>query len=208
VQNIREFVVNADNPRSIAARARQKRWQRLLREFPDLTEMNVVDLGGRPRAWRAAPVQPKHVLCVNVEGLEGDGRIECIRGDACTIDGIGTFDLVYSNSTIEHVGGHFRCHQFADTTRRLASKYWVQTPYRYFPIEPHYVFPLVQHLPPPLRGRIGQMWSPSWVRNDPEDVLSIELLSKTALKLYFPEATIISERVVGVPKSLVAIHNA
>ena len=41
---------------------------------------------------------------------------------------------------LEHVGAHSQRQQLADNVHDLADRYWVQTPYRYFPIEPHWVF--------------------------------------------------------------------
>jgi len=48
-----------------------------------------------------------------------------------------SFDAVYSNSTIEHVGDESRQALFAAAVRRLAPAYWVQTPSSHFPIEIH-----------------------------------------------------------------------
>lgn len=63
------------------------------------------------------------------------------------------FDLVYSNSVIEHVGGHARSCDFAGMVKTLARRHWgVQTPYRYFSIEPHWLFPGLQFLPQSARA--------------------------------------------------------
>jgi len=49
----------------------------------------------------------------------------------------GEFDLVFSNSVIEHVGDFERMRQFVHEARRVAKSYWIQTPSKWFPIEPH-----------------------------------------------------------------------
>ena len=36
--------------------------------------------------------------------------------------------------------------------RELAQLHWVQTPYRYFPVEPHFLFPGFQFLPLTVRA--------------------------------------------------------
>jgi ubiquinone/menaquinone biosynthesis C-methylase UbiE len=51
------------------------------------------------------------------------------------------FDIVFSNSTIEHVGSIDDQRAMAREIVRVGRKYYVQTPNRYFPIEPHFVFP-------------------------------------------------------------------
>jgi len=49
-----------------------------------------------------------------------------------------SFDWVFSNAVIEHVGGLDRQELFASESRRVARKgYFVATPNRRFPIEPH-----------------------------------------------------------------------
>jgi hypothetical protein len=85
------------------------------------------------------------VVIVNLKPQPSDvDWISTLVGDACALPRRVTdqrFDLVYSNSVIEHVGGHARREAFAAAVRNAADRYWVQTPYRYFAIEPHWLFP-------------------------------------------------------------------
>jgi hypothetical protein len=198
------LLVNEDNESSLASRARRRRWEELILHFPDLSKMTVVDLGGRPSAWSGSPVMPRSIVYVNTEPIQTEPEEQVITADACTVDGIGHFDLVYSNSTIEHVGGHERCLEFAASVRRLGDSYWVQTPYRYFPVEPHMVFPFAQFLPTAAQVSVCRHWKPSDVAPDPQEIMSIDLLGITELQAYFPEATIVKERFAGLVKSLVA----
>jgi hypothetical protein len=94
---------------------------------------------------------------VNLDARAGDGNlgIRCVVADACTYDE-PTVDLVVSNSLIEHVGGVGPRRQLAETIRGLAPQYWVQTPYRYFPLEPHWMFPGMQFLPLNVRARLAR----------------------------------------------------
>jgi hypothetical protein len=68
------------------------------------------------------------------------------------------FDLIYSNSVIEHVGGHWRRERYAETVHHFADHHWIQTPYRYFPVEPHWLFPFFQHLPISVKATITARW--------------------------------------------------
>ena len=80
----------------------------------------------------------------------GEGWLHNVLGDACDLPSAlrgQRFDLVFSNSVIEHVGGHSRRAAFADSVHALSDHHWVQTPYRYFPLEPHFLFPGFQFLP-------------------------------------------------------------
>ena len=177
--------------------------------------MSVLDLGGTAAAWRLAPLQPARLVLLNVEEPGTVGEAESVIGDACDPPASVTrqhFDLVFSNSLVEHVGGHWRRERFAAVARTLAEHYWVQTPYRYFPLEPHYVGPLFQFLPLGLRGRLIASWplgSLATVK-DPEACLAqaqqTELLSRTEMRRYFPDAALLDERVLGMAKSLIAVR--
>ncbi|MFG2022756.1 SAM-dependent methyltransferase [Streptomyces sp. NPDC048825] len=161
-------IADPTRPGSLAHSARAKRWDELLRGFPDLAEMHILDLGGTPAAWSAAPVRPAHVVTVNLDPYtarhaDAEAGITPVVADACGLSlpahvATKRFDLVYSNSVLEHVGGHYRRQQFADTVHAHADHHWVQTPYRYFPVEPHWLFPGIQWLPFRARVAISQYW--------------------------------------------------
>jgi hypothetical protein len=206
-------IANPYSGHSVSSRARAKRWDEVLRRFPNLADMRVVDLGGDIRHWESCPVRPRKIVFVNLYPQpEADGH-RVIVADACTVPSELTgdrFDLAYSNSVIEHVGGHERRTAFADVTRRLGERYWVQTPYRYFPVEPHWLFPGLQFLPTAIRVRVTERWPlghrQATGRDATENVLSVELLGRTELRHYFPDADIWTESLAGLPKSLVAVR--
>ncbi|PRY32052.1 hypothetical protein CLV70_102263 [Pseudosporangium ferrugineum] len=197
-------------------RARRAGW--LAEQFPDLAEMSVIDLGGRVSSWAGAPVRPKHVHVVNLERESGDvpSWAEVDHGDACDLPEAirgRRYDLVYSNSVIEHVGGHERRLRLAEAVHALADSHWVQTPYRYFPIEPHWVAPGMQFLPAAARTTMAHRWPLVHSRADDragalESVLWVELLDRTQMRYYFPDSTLRAERFAGLTKSLIAVRAA
>jgi hypothetical protein len=213
-QSLRTRFVDA--PGSWGAKRRSRRWNWLVETFPDLDQMSVIDLGGSLESWVRAPVRPKHLHVVNLEEQPGDvpDWAEVDYADACELPGSirsRRYDLAFSNSVIEHVGGHERRMRFADAVRGLADGYWVQTPYRYFPVEPHWVAPGAQHLPVALRMRLVQRWPLLHSRPDNRaDALRIvfgtELLDRTQTRYYFPDGIVVGERVMGLTKSLIAIR--
>jgi hypothetical protein len=174
--------------------------------------MTVLDLGGKAETWRRATNRPQHVVLVNLEpsDRQGEDWIEHIHGDSCDLPTPArrSYDLVYSNSVLEHVGGHRRRREFATTVASSARLYWIQTPYRYFPIEPHWLFPGMQFLPVNARALIASKWplahSHPPRREAIEEVLSTDLVSKTELVELFPDGEIRFERVFGLPKSMIA----
>lgn len=188
-----------------------------LRSFPDLQEMRVLDLGGYANGWRHITPRPRQVVTVNLDRDDGEPNpgVEVVQGDACAPPGWlleEKFDLVYSNSLIEHVGGHARRRQLGEVVRALAPAHWVQTPYRYFPLEAHYLFPGFQFLPLRARAELAHRWPVSTLRSTPAsavgDVLNIEFLSRTEMRYYFPTSAIVSERFLGLTKSLIAFSPA
>jgi hypothetical protein len=215
---------------SISERVRQGRWAELFRRFPDLADMRVVDLGGTTWDWtigfcRAAqklttrPLPPKEVLVVNLDDTalsHAAPWMDTLVADVCELpeDVLSTgFDLVFSNSLIEHVGGHWRRKQMARSVHLLADHHWVQTPSRYFPVEPHWMFPGFQFLPVSMRAAISPRWplSPGQFREQSrqealDGVLGIELVSATEMRQLFPSSEIHHERVAGLTKSIVAVR--
>lgn len=140
-----DWIWDPQDDRSISTQMRSHRWALLGRTFPDLSEMRVLDLGGTADSWRLAPVRPKQLILLN--SAPQDPGVEwttTVVGDACDLPASLAsehFDLIYSNSVIEHVGGHWRRERFAEVVHDVAEHHWVQTPYRYFPVEPHWLFP-------------------------------------------------------------------
>jgi hypothetical protein len=184
-------------------------------EFPGIDSMSVIDLGGTVEAWLRAPLRPASVHVINLEPQpeEMADWIRADQADACDLpDRIagGGYDLVFSNSVIEHVGGHSQRIRFAEAVHKLADRHWVQTPYRYFPVEPHWLFPGFQFLPVTARAGLSQRWpfahSPSHDRQSGlRAVMAVELLSRTEFAFYFPHSVIRYEHMLGAVKSLIAI---
>ena len=202
------------NPRSLAGRARERRWQVLQQRFPTVSSMRVLDLGGWLSSWRSVSGRPAEVVSLNLNEQEDEpgswGR--AVVGDACSPPDwlLGeSFDLVYSNSLIEHVGGHQRCLALAEVVHAAAPHHWVQTPYRYFPVEPHWLCPGLQYLPVAARARVASSWPLGFMSSTEatsvEDVLAVSLLSITEMKHYFPRSEVIRDTWLGATKSIVAV---
>ncbi|NYD34552.1 class I SAM-dependent methyltransferase [Actinomycetospora corticicola] len=173
--------------------------------------MSVLDLGGTIEYWESAPVKPNDLTIVNLLPAR-DGQMQ---GDACDPPSAvlnRRFDLIVSNSVLEHVGGHYRRQQLAEVVRNNGDRHWVQTPYRYFPVEPHWLFPGLQFLPFAARVKVTQNWPMGHMQERDEYgavelVHEVELVSRRQMSSYFPESTVWFERFAGLPKSLVAFKD-
>jgi len=114
---------------------------------------------------------------------------------------------------LEHVGGYERRRRMAEAIRELAPEYWVQTPYRYFPVEPHWVAPAMQFLPVPARVVVARKWPLAYTPGKSYEaamrqVLTTELIGRAELRYLFPDAGIRNERLLGLTKSLIAIRKS
>jgi hypothetical protein len=214
---------------SLSYRFRSRR-DRLLREFMlaakprDAKVCRVVDLGGGSAYWERVGLEwlkenGFSVTCINYNAQEltrdsgEQGQITLAVGDACNLSEYadGSFDIVHSNSVIEHVGGWKRMAAFAREVRRLAPSYYLQTPNFWFPADPHFFrVPMIHWLPPAARAgvhmRIKAGWAPR-VRDLDEGMSLAEsdnMLSAGQMRYLFPDAEIQYERVAFLPKSIIA----
>jgi SAM-dependent methyltransferase len=113
------------------------------------------------------------------------------------------FPVVFSSSVVEHVPPEAQ-QAFADEIRRVGQRYFVQTPNRWFPVEPHYQLPLFQFLPRRIRMALNRRFSLGWQPKGEWE--EITLLTARDLRRLFPDAEIHRERVLGLTKSLMAVR--
>lgn len=205
------------NPNSLASRLRaerNKRFRSLISSLP--RPLTVLDVGGTETVWETIGFanQPDiQITLINIEPSETSyNNISSIVGDARDMRQFSEhqFDVAYSNSVIEHVGNLADTQRMAREVRRVGKHYFVQTPNRYFPIEPHFVFPFFQFLPRTVQIALVQNFNLGWVGRNPERkyaeraVDTIRLLSWNEMHGLFPDAKIEKERLLGLTKSIIA----
>lgn len=176
-------------------------------------DRRVLDVGGYPFNWSLIPAKPQlfyvnlHEFAIqknNEQLILADGRFLPFKNES--------IDIVYSNSVIEHLGNFESQHLFATECKRVGKSYYVQTPNRSFPIEPHLITPFIHWLPRDVQKRLlryytiwGLVAKPSRQERD-QFMNTICLLSEKELRELFPDAEIWYERVVGLKKSLMAVR--
>jgi hypothetical protein len=188
---------------------------RRMRQFAELFDLvpstRVIDVGGDEHNWLLLAPAPD-VLLVNLRSPSGQ-RFATASGDGRHLAyGDRSFDIAYSNSVIEHVGSEADQRAFADEIRRVGTRYYVQTPNRWFLVEPHLIA-IGLHLLPPAVARRLVRWLSVWGWVDQPDqaqidalLASIRLLDKRSLQALFPDAEILEERFLGLTKSLIAVR--
>ena len=218
--------------RAVARRSRQKRAALFTRILAPSAETRILDLGGG-RGLHIASHYPQlrnvWIADSDREALEDAERRFGFR--TLLLDGNErlpvadkAFDIVFCSSVIEHITGpkekatqlfkrdgrRFAAlafdyqKRFAEEIRRAGRSYFVQTPYRYFPIEVHSWLPFAGFLPTPwqwvLIRTIGRFWRP--MREQPDWAL----LTEKQMRELFPDAELHREKALFFTKSLIAIR--
>jgi hypothetical protein len=201
---------------------RKRRFQKFLDVVkPTLTD-TLLDVGGYPKFWTQYPPCVSRIDSLNLDEQSFDRaqfpqyNINCLAGDGCAMSmENGSYDIVFSNSVIEHVGDWERQQQFARELRRVGSRLWVQTPAFACPIEPHFLAPFVHWLPVSIRRRVLRYLTPwGWLEKPDQAAVdrtidSTRLLTKSQMKSLFPDCQILTERLFWLfPKSYVAVRQS
>lgn len=180
----------------------------------------VLDLGGGAFFWDLAlseglPVPEVTVLNIRPAGSQARHYLTWILGDARQTNFEDqSFDVVFSNSLVEHLGNWESQIQFANEVRRLAPRYFVQTPDRHFPVEPHLITPFIHWFSRSMQRRMirnfsvwGLLTRPS--RSTCEELWKeLALLSAKQMKILFPDSRLVVEHFLALPKSILAIRTA
>ena len=193
----------------VATRARKKRVQMFIASIALNPHDRVLDLGGSVDTWAMIDI-PLNVTILNLPGhthrkSAARHNISYVEGDACDVKEFsrGDFDVIFSNSVIEHVGPKDRQLAFAQQVLKFETRYWIQTPAIWFPIEAHCGMPFWWFYPQSWRQHFIRKWRddlPDWT----EMVEHTRCLKHGDLVAMFPEAKITTERLLGIPKSYIA----
>ncbi|MGL5942317.1 MAG: methyltransferase domain-containing protein [Waterburya sp.] len=219
---LRKWLIKMSTPEdksSLSAQLRSKRFALFKKLLPSASyPLKILDVGGREIIWaREGFCDPNTIdkfqitiLNINEEKTTSPNIISVV-GDAKNMSQFADdeFDIVFSNSVIEHVGDYDYQMQMAKEIQRVGKRYFVQTPNFYFPIEPHFVFPFFQFLPLSMKvwvlTNIGRKHKKVATQEQAKMVANgIKLLRKKQFKKLFPQATIFEEKVFGLTKSFVA----
>jgi hypothetical protein len=196
---------------SLSASFRRKRgahFRALLDAIP--RPVRILDVGGEEAFWNVVGAgEGISIVLANVEPQTPRlPNVTAIVADACDLSRFadGEFDLVVSNSVLEHVAD---MPAMAREIRRVGRRWYVQTPNRWFPIEPHFLVPFFQFLPVAARAWLLTRFDLGWLTRTRDRaaaravVESVRLIGARELLRLFPGATLWRERFLGWTKSLV-----
>jgi len=199
---------------SLANRFRTKRFAL----FEDLASrlprpLRLLDVGGTEVFWENrgwAGRDDVDITLLNLTaGTPKHANLHEVAGDATDLSRWPdrAFDLVFSNSVIEHLYAWERQVAMAREMQRVAAACFLQVPSYTFPIEPHYLVPAWHWLPQAPRAallqrrRVGNRGPIPDPLTAQSRVREIRLLTRGELAWMFPGSTIVAERFLGLPKS-------
>ena len=212
-------LANSEIENSLANKLRLRRF-RFFEELCNTLQkpIKILDVGGTIDYWEKMRFINREGVFITLLNLQKEDvnykNFSSVTGDARNLSEFKDkeFDVVFSNSVIEHVGSFDDQRKMAREIQRVGRYFYVQTPNYYFPLEPHFFFPFFQMLPVKIRifllmnlrlGWSGRKYS------DREEALkaatSVRLLKQKELKQLFPDADLIKEKLLGLNKSFILI---
>lgn len=199
-------------------RFRTARMARFHRLFQIDENTRILDVGGTPANWTLLDVRPRVTILNLPRAVESErDSLTWIFADGCRLPFRDqSFDVVFSNSVIEHLGDSEKHEQYAQEIARVGVRYFIQTPNRWFPVEPHLLTPLVHFLPRRWQRRLIERFTVwEWIARPRPDqrvfylehyLRDIQLLDGRTMRRLFPDSRLIRERFLGLTKSLIAIR--
>lgn len=191
-----------------------------MKEFETILEIKntdkILDVGGGQFNWQFIKANPK-VLILNIEkpiDFKNTQQFEFVQGDATNLEYPDkSFDIVYSNSVIEHLFSKENQVKMAKEIMRVGKKFYIQTPAKEFFVEPHLITPFIHWLPLKLQKKLmrnftiwGLITRPSHEYID-NFLKERRLLTKKSFGELFPNCEIKVERFLLMPKSYIAVYN-
>jgi predicted SAM-dependent methyltransferase len=211
-----------DNKDSLVNRIRNARFQFFEERLKALGPgpKTMLDVGGYERFWINRGYAggngdgDLHITLLNLtEEPTHYPNIVSVKGNACDMREFADrqFDVVFSNSVIEHLHSYENQQAMAREVQRVGRYHFVQTPNRYFVMEPHFLIPWFQFMPRALQYAILTKTSLARFKKlSAEDANSwideVRLLSKQEFSRLFPQSRMYIEKFFGTTKSFTA-HN-
>jgi SAM-dependent methyltransferase len=168
--------------------------------------LQFIDLYPWKRRISALNMSEDHIAKIKQVYPEIDSRV----GDACALPWSDkSFDIVYSNAVIEHVGDFEKQKLMAKEIMRVGKAWFITTPNRWYPFEFHIRLPLVTWLPGNAYKQVGRIIRYSHLRKRYAfgigRVANLRLMSARELRQCFSNSRIIKLRVTFMAETLIVV---
>jgi hypothetical protein len=210
---------DSEDSGSLGNRLRSRRFRQFEARMELLPKpVRLLDVGGDNSFWEQRGWAGKdgvQIVTLNIAAEpKRHANIEPMVGDATDLSQFSdaSFDVVFSNSVIEHLFTFDNQRRMASEVARVGKALWVQTPNYWFPIEPHFQVPGWQWMPVGMRVSMLRRWRCGWRGPCPDReraqqlVSEIRLLRQRELQAMFPRAVLVPERFCGLIKSWTAVQ--
>lgn len=199
---------------------RRKRFAQFVDRIQPKPNERILDIGGYPATWDDQRHLVKEIHIANVHPITPPSDPENMHfhvADGCALPfEDNSFDIVFSNSVIEHVGDLDRQKAFSSEALRTGRRIWIQTPAWEFWIEPHLMMPFIHWLPRDWQVRLARNWTVwGWLtrpnlKQAQDYVDDIRLLTHAEMVQLFPGCEILREKVcLGLfTKSYIAVRSS
>ncbi len=197
---------------------RKKRMRTFFQILKPIENATILDVGGNIFHWSLVKGKLK-IAILNIElprnyGQEYKNNVKFVLGSGLNLPfRNNSFDIGYSNSVIEHLETLENQKQFAKEIMRVGKNIFVQTPNKYFFVEPHILTPFIHYLPKGVQRKLlrnftiwGLIVRPSQQYCINHVIDEIRLLSYKELRLLFPNCSIIKEKFLFFTKSFYIIR--
>ena len=211
-------LAQVDNENSLSNRFRSRRFRYFEQLFSGFEgPVSILDVGGTVRFWECRGWAGRNDVDITLLNLFSEDvdvpNIKSVAGDATNLSQYedNTFDVVFSNSVIEHLFTYENQKAMASEVQRVGKAHWIQTPNYWFPFEPHFHWLGWHWYPRSLRVAAIQKFKcghrgPIKGRKEAEEAIDeVRIMTKRELRAAFPASRIWSERLLGLTKSHVAI---
>ena len=210
------------------SRFQEERAQAFLRLMSPEPGAKVLDLGGNRGAFSrllcshvSLDITVADVLDFRRECADLGFRFVQVKEAAPLPFSDGEFDIVFSNSVIEHATlPKQECRSalindrawkqrsleaqlaFSKEIRRVGRAYFVQTPHKHFPVDLHLWLPFTNWFPHSWLRSLTSWTDPFWIKESGD--LDWNLLTPSDMRRLFPDGRLHTEFLGFLPKSLIA----
>lgn len=202
-------------------RIREKRISLFRKFISDMGRpVTILDIGGTVDFWRLAHFGNLYchnggvVYCCEITVLNiFEQKSEFMNIRCVVVDGTdlsryedNSFDVVFSNSVIEHVKDR---EKMASEMLRVGKSVFLQTPSNLCLIEPHFMMPLFQFYPDFLKAlliqrfALGRREKVKCYEDALEEAKSVKLLSRKELINLFNGCSVYTEKMFWIPLSYI-----
>jgi len=194
---------------NLSEKSREKKYKLFLDIIKPTKENTILDVGSGPGTF----LEKRYINKENIIALDINSeylkdlkkkypKVKTKLGSALKLPfEDNSIDIVFSNAVIEHIGNYKNQQQFAKEMQRVGKKWFVTTPNKWFPFEPHFLVPFYQFVPKKVQKflskhvNVGRYKKGTWQ--------DINLISARIFKKLFPTSKIMKNRITIFPETLI-----